>query len=488
MKAIKLLSILVLLCVLKVRSDSDSIWVDGEGWVDYEFGHVHTISAATSPVNVSLSQSAVVLEFFAQESDSFYYDLGDLRDFAVLASTDVTNTGNSSLQGGLGWDSNSSLADGLEVEGTIEEFNSTVTDSALAGAEWLLSEAQGENFTCNNLYNDSNSNNLGGQSLPTGASCWTWDDLYIVGGDLILDGGGSDDAFWVIRVNGRLTVGSWGNPVQVRLVNGGSPCNVYWFVGSDVVIHSGSSFIGVLISGGNVVLNEYATVTGSVVSTTGSVSLYENSIDNSCCANGTRQDFNTSFVIWPAITIPIDLGEEDQLVVLNDQSNGFEIVSSGSISALNFFIPPLSDSQAGLLNNSDFTFQVWFLSSFTSACSVATVQRFEGVEQVSDGGFIFRSGVTSGTFFFVLVRNEEQQQNETSSSSTGGGGGGIPDSSSSSTGVESSSTAVESSTAVASSSSSTGIIESSTGVESSSSSPFPSLSSSGHVPCTGGAA
>jgi len=495
--SIKLLAILVLLCVLKVRSGS--IWVDGEGWVDYEFGDVHQISSSSSPMNVSLAQSAVTIEFFASEFDNFYFDLGDLRNFGLVGSQDIYNTGNSTVYGNYGIYSSSnstsnstdnsnststlsSVPDGLVIDGTVENTDSQASENALNTARYLLNEAS--SFQCNNTFNESTSNLLGGQTLGAGISCWSFNDLYIVGGNLKLDAGGDDNAYFVIRVMGSLTVGSWGRSQTVNLINGGSSCNVYWLVQGNVLLHTGSSLIGSVIAGGDVQLDVGASVTGAVVSANGDINLYSANIDNSLCSNNTRENFNVSFAIWPAIAIPLDLGDHDQLLVLNDESNGFEIVANGGgFSYINFNIPPLSSNstQSQLLNNSDYSVQWWFMAPY--GCGIQ-LQKFDSVSRTDDDGFFFTSDLGQGTYFFVMVYNEQS-----SSSSTGGGGtGGQQESSSSSTGViESSSTGhVESSSTGHVQSSSTGTVESSTGLPHSSSG-LPSLSSSGthHQSSTG---
>ncbi len=102
---------------------------------------------------------------------------------------------------------------------------------------------------------------LAGRTLPPGIYRSTT-GTYDIGGqgrttaNLTLDAGGDADAVWVFQTaagTGTLNVGLTGPatpavPIQVLLINGAQPKNVFWYTPSGTVIGTGSTVAGTILS------------------------------------------------------------------------------------------------------------------------------------------------------------------------------------------------------------------------------------------------
>jgi hypothetical protein len=71
-----------------------------------------------------------------------------------------------------------------------------------------------------------------------------------IGGELTLDGGGNDDAFFVIKFLGAFTVGA---NAKVNLTNGTQSCNVFYIVDGAISVAAGADIKGTLFSKGGAV-------------------------------------------------------------------------------------------------------------------------------------------------------------------------------------------------------------------------------------------
>ena len=74
---------------------------------------------------------------------------------------------------------------------------------------------------------------------------------------------------------------------SVVLINGASPCNVYWQVGSSATLGTTTAFQGNLMALTSISLNNGATVIGRMLARNGQVSLINNVLDASRCATGS---------------------------------------------------------------------------------------------------------------------------------------------------------------------------------------------------------
>lgn len=117
---------------------------------------------------------------------------------------------------------------------------------------------------------------LGGLTLTRGVYA-TALNVGITTGTLNLDAQGDPSAVWIFSIAGTLTTAApGGNIVFVNSI--GSAKNVYWRVAGATNIAGGTSFIGNIFDQGTIALTSGATVTGSLFSAAGSVTLIGNTI------------------------------------------------------------------------------------------------------------------------------------------------------------------------------------------------------------------
>ena len=204
-------------------------------------------------------------------------DLGTAGPFVVLGSSTVTNTGASVLHGDLG------LAPGTAIVG----FGSpAVVDGATHVNDGVANDAQFDLGTAYDVAagqavppaNDLTGTDLGNRTLIPGAYRYTSDALLT--GPLTLDAGGDADARFYFLITSALTTAPGSS---VRLINGASPCNVFWQVGSSATLDTTTAFRGNLMAYASIWLANAATVDGRLLALNGEVTLINNVLDNSMC-------------------------------------------------------------------------------------------------------------------------------------------------------------------------------------------------------------
>jgi hypothetical protein len=126
--------------------------------------------------------------------------------------------------------------------------------------------------------NDLTGTNLGNRSLNPGA--YRYSSSAQLTGQLTLNAQGDPNAQFVFEIGSSLTTAS---ASSVLLVNGASPCNVYWQVGSSATLGTTTAFQGNLMALSSISLNNGATVIGRLLARNGQVSLINNVLDASRC-------------------------------------------------------------------------------------------------------------------------------------------------------------------------------------------------------------
>lgn len=206
--------------------------------------------------------------------------LGTAAPFVVLGGTTVTNVGPSVLNGNLG------VSPGTELEGfglpAVINGSTHATDAVAAQAQLDLTTAYDAAAGQPVLpANDLSGEDLGGLKLAPGT--YRYNAAALLTGALILDAEGDPNAEFVFQIGSQLTTES---ASSVVLVNGASPCNVYWQVGSSAVLGTTTSFQGSLMALTSISLNSKATVVGRMLARNGQVSLIENTLTRPLCATG----------------------------------------------------------------------------------------------------------------------------------------------------------------------------------------------------------
>lgn len=207
--------------------------------------------------------------------------LGTAGPFVVLGGTKVTNVGPSVLNGNLG------ISPGTELEGfglpAVINGSTHATDEVAAKAQLDLTTAYDVAAGQSVLpANDLSGTDLGERKLGPGT--YRYNAAALLTGALTLDAEGDPNAEFVFQIGSQLTTES---ASSVLLVNGASPCNVYWQVGSSADLGTTTAFQGSLMALTSISLKNGATVLGRMLARNGQVSLINNVLTRPLCATGS---------------------------------------------------------------------------------------------------------------------------------------------------------------------------------------------------------
>jgi hypothetical protein len=208
-------------------------------------------------------------------------NLATVGPFVALGGSTVTNTGPSVLKGDLGVAPGTSLV-GFGLPAVVN--GATHDDDAVAG------QAQADLITAYNVAagqpvapaNDLTGTDLGNRTLTAGAYRYT--SSAQLTGPLTLDAQGDPNAQFVFEIAAELTTAP---ASSVVLINGASPCNVFWQVGSSATLDTTTAFQGNLMALTSISLNNGASVIGRVLARNGQISLIDNVLDGSQCGTGS---------------------------------------------------------------------------------------------------------------------------------------------------------------------------------------------------------
>ena len=196
--------------------------------------------------------------------------LGDAATFSVLAHLSMASANMTTVSGDLG------LSSGLEAQRTGPW---TVGGSQYFGPSSLAFDARADALIA--------FNNLAGQG-PDGpmitVSPWSpVPGVYNVASDITFDGtitlNGDYGDVWVFQVGRDMTFTG-----SVVMAGNAQPCDVFWQIGGDATIASGSTFVGTLIASRDVTLVSGATVDGRIISLNSSLTTDGNTISGPTCA------------------------------------------------------------------------------------------------------------------------------------------------------------------------------------------------------------
>jgi hypothetical protein len=195
--------------------------------------------------------------------------LGSATSFAVLASSTVTSTGATTVNGDLGVSPGTGLTGAPTVNGTTH-LGDTVAAQAQLDLTTAYNDAAGR--TVGSILV---AGNLGGQTLAPGLYTST-SSLEISSGDLTLDAGGDANAVWIFQMGSTLTTTSGR---QVILTGGAQASNIYWQVGSSATLGTTSVFKGTIMALASITLTTGATLDGRALARSGAVTLDGNTIN-----------------------------------------------------------------------------------------------------------------------------------------------------------------------------------------------------------------
>src|SRR4029077_1893537 len=104
---------------------------------------------------------------------------------------------------------------------------------------------------------DLTGQDLGGKTLIPGVYCFS--SSAQLTGVLTLDAQGNSGAVFIFKMGSTLTTGSG---ARVNVINGDTPCNVFWQVGSSATLGTGATFVGNILALTSITVNTGTNVTG----------------------------------------------------------------------------------------------------------------------------------------------------------------------------------------------------------------------------------
>ncbi len=207
--------------------------------------------------------------------------LGSAASFAVLGGQTVTNTGPTTIFGDLG------VSPGTAVTGFPP---GSVTAGATHKADAVALQAQSDVTTAYDALAaqactaDKTGKDLGGQTLTQGVYCFS--SSAQLTGALTLDAQGSADAVFIFKMASKLTTAS---SSSVRVINGGTACNVFWRVGSSATLGTTTKFVGNILALTSIALQNGASVSGRALARNGEVTMDTNNVSIQGCSNASPE-------------------------------------------------------------------------------------------------------------------------------------------------------------------------------------------------------
>lgn len=198
-------------------------------------------------------------------------NLKTAANYVSLASSTINNTGTSVITGNIG------LYPGLSITGFPPGIITGTEDLTNAAAKQAEIDALAAYTDASTRSSTIIPSALDGQTLAPGVYSFTSGAATLATsapGTLTLDAGGNPEAIWIIQTASTLTTGAGGAAI-INVINGGSPGNVYWTIGSSASLNitsTGSIFQGNVLAQSYITIGG-GTVNGRLLSLTGAVTI-----------------------------------------------------------------------------------------------------------------------------------------------------------------------------------------------------------------------
>lgn len=220
-------------------------------------------AVATPPTGVILSTSWSATAIAACPIAP---SLGAASTYGVLASSTITGTGTSIVNGNLGLSPGTSVTGTITVSGTSNIANAAAA-TAITDLSTALTAAQGMTAT------QTVAGDLGGMTL----TCGVYKSTSTLGitGTLTLDGQGNANAVFVIQMGSTLTTAAGANIV---LINGAQAKNVFWAVGSSATLGATNAFKGNIMALASITVGATTVINGRALAQTAAITLDSDTI------------------------------------------------------------------------------------------------------------------------------------------------------------------------------------------------------------------
>ena len=145
---------------------------------------------------------------------------------------------------------------------------------------------------------------LGGNKLTAGV--YKSPTSFGITGTLTLDAQGDPSAVFLFQGGSTLVTAP---NSRVALINGASPCNVFWQVGSSATLGVGSTFVGSILALASISANTNAIVQGRLLARNGATTLDSNTVAKPVCAAATSSTLTAEPPVQGLLTLRAGLTE-----------------------------------------------------------------------------------------------------------------------------------------------------------------------------------
>ena len=304
------------------------------GTYSYTSGQVtgYSVSPASGTVTVNGTAQYVNITYSKVPTNVSIapVNLGEASNFTILAETEVTSTGNTSITGNVGLSPAAAsfiTGFGLVMSSNGQYSTSTLVNGKVYAADYsdptpaMLSLAV---LDMENAYTSAadrpdpkavglGNGNLGGMTITPGLYKWTTG--VTIPSNLILNG--NANSVWIFQISGGLTVGSG---AHVILTGGAQAKNVFWQVGSGVTLGTDSSFSGIILSKTLIAMDSGATLNGSALAQT-AVTLIGDKVVSSAVPVSNVTNTSKNYAVSLAYDHWNDIGQENSTLVMSQYAS-----------------------------------------------------------------------------------------------------------------------------------------------------------------------
>lgn len=279
-----------------------------------------SLPSGSTPVGDGFTISFPLASEFTPAPPQTAQLLGNAQSFAVLANATVTNTGSSVVSGDVGVSAGSAVTGfppGVVLNGTIHN-----NDAAALAAQTALTAAYVD-LGARACSGADNSQPLTGTITP-GVYCYS--SSAALTGPVVLDAQGDPAAEFVFKIGSTLTTPAG---ATVSLINGASPCNVYWQVGSSATLGTNTFFVGNILAQASITAVTGASISGRALARTGTVTLDTNAI-NAPLACVAAPGSTETLTFTATVTAPGTYCNEAKILSYSDATNTWTPVDLGA--------------------------------------------------------------------------------------------------------------------------------------------------------------
>ena len=240
---------------------------------------------------------AVSAAFLMPSSVAVTITQGTESKYGVLAGSEVTNTGTTTISGTSGSDvgvsTGSAIGLGISIGTGVLHSNDAdaiAAQTALVATYTTLAAATSVPVA----------DELGGLTLTAGV--YKAPASLGLTGVLTLDAANVSSAVFILQSPSTLVTAA---NSSVVLTNGAQACNVYWQVSSSATLAANSTFVGRLYASTSITAQTGASIRGQLLAHTGAVTLDSNTIINDNCATvvtSTPPVINYPVAVEPVIS------------------------------------------------------------------------------------------------------------------------------------------------------------------------------------------